>query len=545
MHHVFTALGKRASMDILCNGILSQLFDWGHGMVLLFGLDVFVMVGIERIEIPCLSKISRWKNGLLNIDMEIVGARFKFELRIHFTAYLVFTIIETDVAAMSLRIFIIAACIYTTSSWQHWEYTSFATDDWRDTWGFENGPRGRQGHSMVVWNHSKVILFGGRDNEIHRPHIPRTYDLMEEEGVLHFESYSDKPLLTEYDDTCVPVMECTNLTDAASGNNESCSYSWQFVLDDVLDGNDNDRLDKEESCGFAVSALLYNDIWVYDLDCQRFGDLPCDNDGWRVLHPGKRYGGCRDDEGGERVCDIPSERWGHGAAMIDAKTMVVYGGYSQECEDYCDDVWTFDFESMQWEKIMAASPPGKRWKFSMVSAAGSDNTLKAVVFGGHRFWHGFANDNLQENRWSSNRIFPEGGYLNDLWTLGKVTKDNSEDSELTNELSWRQLHPKESCVPDPGIAWEDRNNVRCEILWPTRRSGHAVAFDKERNRMWLHGGYATHYPYPSSASSGAGPGVKRLRDRGVIPYAAHTYFLNDFWFYDFESEIWTEVFPGM
>ena len=71
-----------------------------------------------------------------------------------------------------MRAFIAALCICKSSSWQHWEYSSFATDDWRDTWGFESGPRGRQGHSMVVWN-DKVVLFGGRDNEIHRPHIPK------------------------------------------------------------------------------------------------------------------------------------------------------------------------------------------------------------------------------------------------------------------------------------------------------------------------------------------------------------------------------------
>ena len=441
-----------------------------------------------------------------------------------------------------MRAFIAALCICKSSSWQHWEYSSFATDDWRDTWGFESGPRGRQGHSMVVWN-DKVVLFGGRDNEIHRPHIPKNYDLVEDQGVFHFASYSDKPLLTEYDPTCVPEMICTNLTNAASGNNETCSYSWQYVLDDSINGNGKNRVDKEESCGFAVSALLYNDMWVYDLDCQRFGDLPCENDGWRVLNSGQRYGGCRDGENG-RVCDVPSERWGHGAAMIDSNTMVVYGGYSQECEDYCDDIWAFDFNVMLWERIEVASSPGRRWKFSMISTEGIHDEARVAVFGGHRLWHGFANENSQDNRWSSNSSFPDGGHLNDLWVLEKIEVDNIEGSENTIDWVWKQMQPKESCISDPGIAWEDRNNVRCEIHWPRRRSGHAVAFDKDRNRMWIHGGYATHYPYPSSTSSGAGPGVKGLRNKGVIPYASHSYFLEDLWYYNFESSVWTEVIPS-
>lgn len=40
------------------------------------------------------------------------------------------------------------------------------------------GPGGRVGHSMVLaGNGSRVIIFGGRDNEIERQHIPRTYEV--------------------------------------------------------------------------------------------------------------------------------------------------------------------------------------------------------------------------------------------------------------------------------------------------------------------------------------------------------------------------------
>lgn len=40
------------------------------------------------------------------------------------------------------------------------------------------GPGGRIGHSMVLaGNDSRVITFGGRDNEIVRQHIPRTYEV--------------------------------------------------------------------------------------------------------------------------------------------------------------------------------------------------------------------------------------------------------------------------------------------------------------------------------------------------------------------------------
>lgn len=41
-----------------------------------------------------------------------------------------------------------------------------------------SGPGGRIGHSMVLAvNDSRVIMFGGRDNEVIRQHIPRTYEV--------------------------------------------------------------------------------------------------------------------------------------------------------------------------------------------------------------------------------------------------------------------------------------------------------------------------------------------------------------------------------
>ncbi len=48
---------------------------------------------------------------------------------------------------------------------------------------------------------------------------------------------------------------------------------------------------------------------------------------------------------------VPSERWRQGAAMFDDNTMLVYGGYSQRCGDYCDDVWSFDLRDNTWMEI--------------------------------------------------------------------------------------------------------------------------------------------------------------------------------------------------
>lgn len=442
---------------------------------------------------------------------------------------------------------IIATNLPVSSAWKQWEYISFTTDDWRDVWGYADGPRGRFGHSLVLWNETRLVLFGGRDNDVHRPHIPKTYELIEEDGIFSFKTYTDKPLVPDYDPTCIPETTCVNLTNATSGNTESCSYSWEHVLDGVE--SSSDRLKKEESCGFTISALIYNDVWVYDLECERYGDEPCVNDGWNVLHPGIRYGGCR-EEGEQRVCDAPSERWGHGAAMIDSDTMVVYGGYSQECEDYCSDVWIFDFKRFAWKRIFYSSPPGKRWKYGMVSGGGrTGDSIKTIgqvyIFGGHRLWHGFSEDNSQENRWNRTEIYPEGGYLKDLWVLEKKEMYGGEDGATVDvEWSWNQELPQQVCFPDPGLSWDERNNVRCEVFWPKGRSGHAMAFDKERNRIWIHGGYRTHFPYPSTNSPGSGPGVKSRREKGFVPYTTQSYYLDDLWYYDVSKKVWKEVIPS-
>ena len=101
-------------------------------------------------------------------------------------------------------------------------------------------------------------------------------------------------------------------------------------------------------------------------------DLPCEDQAWTELDYGARRGGCRYVLGRE-VCTHPSERWRHGASMFDDSTMLVYGGFSQRCEDYCDDLWAFDVRDNTWMEIYEVGKfsfgdaPGKRWRFSLVS----------------------------------------------------------------------------------------------------------------------------------------------------------------------------------
>ena len=59
---------------------------------------------------------------------------------------------------------------------------------------------------------------------------------------------------------------------------------------------------------------------------------------------------------GVEICNVPSERWMHGAAMYDDGTMLIYGGFSQRCEDYCDDLWSFDLREVSSLSRVCAVP---------------------------------------------------------------------------------------------------------------------------------------------------------------------------------------------
>ena len=413
------------------------------------------------------------------------------------------------------------------SAWQQWRYasTSHTTDDWRDIWGFAEGPRGRQGHTLVVYEGSKLILFGGRDDDMQRPHVPRTFDLEDNNGTLDMITYEDKPVSSIYDpSSCEPTKTCVQLNNATSGNSEACTYSW----------NNTQREDSElheEECGYTEVALFYNDVWIYDLNCTRYGDTECVDDGWTVLHPGATYGGCRIESNENRICDAPGERWRHGAAMFNDHIMIIYGGFSQECEDYCDDLWAFDLKTRQWEEISAVgnsldngeSTPGKRWHFSLVSGRTSSalNKSFAILFGGHRLWEGISDVNSKG-----------GGYLNDLW----IYISNSMTGNETNVVNgvWLKQEPKERCAKSPGLTWETRNKTQCDISWPQPRAGHATVYDEIRHGVWLYGGYTTYFPHLSNRESG----------RNFVPFPSYPFFLDDLWFYDMSSGFWEEKSPG-
>jgi hypothetical protein len=81
---------------------------------------------------------------------------------------------------------------------------------------------------------------------------------------------------------------------------------------------------------------------------------------WRRWVPHAPWGGCR-NYNNTQVCTHPQERFDHvGAVVLEAKPVpapgtgtltrppahvLVYGGFSQLCGDYCSDMWEFPLDA--------------------------------------------------------------------------------------------------------------------------------------------------------------------------------------------------------
>ena len=509
--------------------------------------------------------------------------------------------------------------------WQEWDYSiDTATEQWKNIWGWSYGPHGRRGHSMVL-SGTKIILFGGRDNEKIRNHAPKSYEIINENGELKFKSYDDGDVLPR----------CSSLSVAAQATTVCCEDN--VLLDDDPDedikATYTSDITTETTCvNMIPTGGYFNDVWTYELNCTRFSDESCQYEdglncpsgedcvragvvdyekkmGWAVEHPGAIDGECKIVLG-RTICTVPTERWLHGAAMFNDTTMLIYGGFSQRCEDYCNDMWSYDIRSKDqldgqaggWMEIYElgeledpTTTPGRRWKFSVIC-----DGERMFLFGGYKIWHGFSTMNSRGNEWSdfSDPSFPPGGYMDDLWeyrkilltektsyndydiacgwvseedTIGQCMNDDmcalnrnccpllvpttsyglpfvdAEKDPTQGYGVFTQLLPKSIEYRDPGDTWRARNDKSTITYWPQGRAGHAATYDISsgicRRRMWIHGGFTTYYPYIKTSGAGADTGVVDDPSdlEGFSPYPTYPFYLDDLWYYDFQTGFWVEV----
>jgi hypothetical protein len=76
---------------------------------------------------------------------------------------------------------------------------------------------------------------------------------------------------------------------------------------------------------------------------------------------------------------------------------------------------------------------------------------------------------------------------------------------------------------DSRETWADRNDESCRTFWPKGRAGHTAVLDTKRNGMWLHGGFTSYFPYPSTSGTST----------RTSPFDTYKNYLDDLWFYNF------------
>ena len=387
------------------------------------------------------------------------------------------------------------------------------------------GPGPRAGHSLSLLTDAAsgsatLILFGGAAADASVIQDARTYALASVNGTLSVASFDSVEVRT-----CGPNV----------------SY---------------------EACYAVQSGVAFNDVWAYgvtpavDTNSTNSsgggfgGALPIN--AWTLLAAGAPVGGCS-TVNSVQVCTHPFERADGGSATFGDGTLLVYGGVSRMCDDYCSDAWTLHLPACVgggsgsgnggglgggqcgWvpHGELGRVEPGKRFRFSHAFDASTDTW---VLFGGQRLWQGFSATNGLDDAWNDTTALPYGGYLDDLWRVGW---DGAA-------LSWEQVIPYESCYAHPGSTWGERSGVLCSVLWPAGRASAALAVDATNASavlLYLHGGYAVQYPYPEVLGKGSAPGGLSLADESLAPYPTAPYYFDDLWVYDVGAHVWAVVTP--
>jgi hypothetical protein len=101
----------------------------------------------------------------------------------------------TPAAAAPPAALLLLALLPAARAWKQWDNHGTTPQAWRDMWKLDTGPGGRSGHSLVLFDAGgTVIMFGGRDNDRRRRHVPRTYEVTRVQGTLEFVNYDEKPV---------------------------------------------------------------------------------------------------------------------------------------------------------------------------------------------------------------------------------------------------------------------------------------------------------------------------------------------------------------
>ena len=225
--------------------------------------------------------------------------------------------------------------------------------------------------------------------------------------------------------------------------------------------------------------------------------------------------------------ELPSGRHEHQVALVlnrltgERDTLVMFGGYSIDCVDYCEDLWHYNIPRSKWVKItnFTKTVPARRWKHAMV-----DYEDVVFMFGGHgqrlspplpgqpRIAHEIYDD---RTKYDPNDPL----YFDDLWSYN------------VTEREWSHLKP--FCVTCKNESEVDGTAER-DVFGP--RGRHSPSLAAHGGALYLFGGYAyggtTNFVgiYPTGISTD-------------YPSLSTKYYMNDFWKYNITFNTWEELKP--
>jgi len=122
------------------------------------------------------------------------------------------------------------------------------------------------------------------------------------------------------------------------------------------------------------------------------------------------------------------------------------------------------------------------------------------------------------------------------WTVPDAPETARFLIDIVSDVRWTKYEKKIVCFPAPDTTWSNRNRVRCENAWPSKRAHSALQFLRinETNLLYLHGGYRVDYPHPDSD------------DASIITmkYPRSKNFLDDMWLFNLDTGFWNQVSPS-
>ena len=218
-------------------------------------------------------------------------------------------------------------------------------------------PAAREGHSAVGFGSSLMVVFGGRT-------------------LVNSTLSAASTAASVLNSSCTPIGGCNELSGAgvclgcgeagSNGSTSGCVCSCSSGYSGL-------------QCQYSTALSWLSDVWLLSLLSRR----------WESMLP--------DPPGTASPVSWPSSRYQHSAA-VRRDAMLVYGGYSQLCGDYCSDLWQFNLTQRDsagrgsWTQLLpinASEPsPGKRWQHAACVYADA-----LFLFGGMR----------------------DGEYLGDMW----------------------------------------------------------------------------------------------------------------------------------